>query len=126
MKIELDSISNSRNKIDSYSAGQVTITNKVYQSSLLVSPEVIVPDWPPKLFSDLAISHIEQIMTLAPEIVILGTGKSLTFPSELLLQPITGRSIGIEIMDTGAACRSYNFLLGEGRHVVAALLMIEK
>ena len=125
MKIELDSISDSRNKIDGYSAGQVTITNKVYQSSLLVSPEVIVPDWPPKLFSDLAISHIEQIMTLTPEIVILGTGKSLTFPSELLLQPITERSIGIEIMDTGAACRSYNFLLGEGRHVVAALLMIE-
>ena len=126
MKIELDSISDSRNKIDGYSAGQVTITNKVYQSSLLVSPDIIVPDWPPKLFSDLAISHIEQIMTLDPEIVILGTGKSLTFPSELLLQPITGRSIGIEIMDTGAACRSYNFLLGEGRHVVAALLMIEK
>ena len=126
MKIELDSISDSSNKIDGYSAGQVTITNKVYQSSLLVSPDIIVPDWPPKLFSDLAISHIEQIMTLDPEIVILGTGKSLTFPSELLLQPITGRSIGIEIMDTGAACRSYNFLLGEGRHVVAALLMIEK
>ncbi len=125
MKIELDSISDSSNKIDGYSAGQVTITNKVYQSSLLVSPEVIVPDWPPKLFSDLAISHIEQIMTLTPEIVILGTGKSLTFPSELLLQPITECSIGIEIMDTGAACRSYNFLLGEGRHVVAALLMIE-
>lgn len=126
MKIELDSISDSSNKIDGYSAGQVTITNKVYQSSLLVSPDIIVPDWPPKLFSDLAISHIEQIMTLDPEIVILGTGKYLTFPSELLLQPITGRSIGIEIMDTGAACRSYNFLLGEGRHVVAALLMIEK
>ncbi len=126
MRIKLDRTDDSLNRINSYSAGQIMIAQKTYQSSLLVSPDTIVPDWPPNSFSDLATSHMDQIITLAPEIVILGTGKSLTFPSELLLQAITERSIGIEIMDTGAACRSYNFLLGEGRHVVAALFMIEK
>ena len=123
MKIELDNINNTRNKIDAYSTGQITIANRAYTASLLVSPDTIVTDWPPQTFPELTTSHVEQILTLTPEIVIMGTGNTLIFPTRTLLQPITEGSIGIEIMDTGAACRSYNFLLGEGRHVVAALFM---
>jgi len=68
---------------------------------------------------------MEQIMSLDPEIVILGTGRELHFPAESITRPLAENNIGLEIMDTGAACRSYNFLVGEGRRVVAALLMIE-
>ena len=125
MKIELDNSADTRNKINAYSREQVTIANKIYNSSLLLSPDTVISDWPPQHFDELNTPHIEQILTLRPEIVLLGTGSSLIFPPEQLLQPLTERFIGIEIMDTGAACRSYNFLTGEGRHVVAALLMIK-
>ena len=125
MKIELDSIADHINRIDAYSIGQVTVAGTVYKSSLLVSRDIVVPDWPPQRFADLTLRHVEQITALDPEIVILGTGNLLTFPSELLLSPITERAIGLEIMDTGAACRTYNFLIAEGRNVVAALLMME-
>ncbi len=126
MKIELDSPGKAGNRIDAYTVGQITIANQVYQSSLLVSPDSIVPEWAPQSFAELTTPHIEQIITLAPEIVILGTGKTLTFPDEKLMRPIAERYIGFEIMDTGAACRSYNFLVSEGRQVVAALIMITK
>jgi uncharacterized protein len=125
MKIELDGLAGASNKIDAYTVGQVTIDDNVYRSSLLLSPDVIVADWSPQSFSELATPHIEQIITLAPEIVLLGTGRTLIFPSNSLMRPLIELNIGFEIMDTGAACRSYNFLMGEGRHVVAALLMIE-
>ncbi|NKB36729.1 MAG: hypothetical protein GKR93_06080 [Gammaproteobacteria bacterium] len=125
MKIELDSLADSLNKVRAYEPGEINIAGNNYVRSLLVSPDSIVSDWPPLKFSDLQINDFEQILTLAPEIVILGTGKTLTFPDPSLINPITEAGIGIEVMDTGAACRSYNFLLGEGRHVVAALLMIQ-
>jgi len=125
MKIELDSAGDSKNKIDAYTTGQVTIAKKVYKSSLLVCADAIVPDWSPQLFSEMTTVHIEQITSLEPEIVIIGTGHSLIFPPESITAPLTQKNIGFEIMDTGAACRSYNFLAGEGRYVVAALLMIK-
>ncbi len=125
MKLELDIPNHDSYIIDAYTVGQVTIAGKVYQSSLLVSPDVIVPDWHPELFSELTASHIEQISAMEPEIVILGTGNTLNFPADSIMRPLTERYIGFEIMDTGAACRSYNFLVSEGRQVIAALLMID-
>lgn len=125
MKIELDSLAHSLNRVTAYERGEITIAGTTYTQSMLICTDTIIVDWPPAKFSDLQISDFEQILTLAPEIVILGTGKSLTFPDPALLSPITNAGIGMEVMDTGAACRSYNFLLGEGRRVVAALLMIE-
>ncbi|MBT7950635.1 MAG: Xcc1710-like domain-containing protein [Gammaproteobacteria bacterium] len=126
MKIELDSFVGVSNKIDAYNIGQVTIAGNIYQSSLLISHDTIVSDWSPQSFSELATSHLEQIIALGPEIVLLGTGKNLIFPSDSVIAPITEQNIGFEVMDTGAACRSYNFLINEGRPVVAALMMIEE
>ena len=68
---------------------------------------------------------MEDILLLSPEVLILGTGQSLVFPDDHILCPLIDNQIGYEIMDTGAACRSFNYLLGEGREVVAALFMIE-
>jgi uncharacterized protein len=126
MKIELDSSSENSNRVDAYNVGQVSIAGNTYRSSLLVSHNNISPDWSPESLAELDKSHIEQIITLDPEIVLLGTGKRLVFPSESVVSPLRENNIGFEVMDTGAACRSYNFLLNEGRLVVAALMMIEE
>jgi uncharacterized protein len=124
MKIELD-IQTAGNRIQSYGAGQVTINETIYTASLLLAPDHVIADWPPQTFADLAPQHLAAVAALLPEIVLLGTGRILRFPDDQILAPLIDNDIGYEIMDTGAACRSYNILMSEGRRVVAALLMIE-
>ena len=124
MKIELDHPGSSNNRVESYSEGQVTVAGETFQSSIVLSPDTIRTDYLPNNFTELARSHVESILSLSPEVVILGTGSKLLFPDEDILSPFISSQIGYEIMDTGAACRSFNFLLGEGRVAVAALFMI--
>ena len=125
VKIELDSNADSQHHIASYSAGSVVIGEQHYNTSLIVSPERIITDREPANFDDLAAHHMETVVSLQPEIVVVGTGRSLRFPGTDVLEPLLKREIGYEIMDTGAACRCYNILTTEGRRVIAALLMIE-
>lgn len=124
MKIELENSTSSSRRISAYSSGRISIDEKDYTSSLVLSAHSIEPDWPPADVSELKPVHFNPIIAMEPEIVILGTGSSLVFPAPHLLTALYDKNIGIEVMDTGAACRSYNFLLGEGREVVAALIMI--
>ena len=70
--------------------------------------------------------HMAAIAELKPEIVLIGTGAKLTFPDRALLAPLYKAGIGVEIMDTPAACRTYNILLGEGRGVLAAVIVEPK
>lgn len=125
MKIELDSDTGSAQRIDAYDAGGFVVGERHYNTSLIVSAGQVISDWPPERFSELAATHLEPVLALDPEIVVIGTGQRLRFPEADFLDPLMARNIGYEIMDTGAACRSYNILLGEGRRVVAALLLIE-
>ncbi|MDZ7736102.1 MAG: Mth938-like domain-containing protein [Gammaproteobacteria bacterium] len=115
MKIELDSNADVQRHIASYSAGSVVIGERHYNTSLIVSPERIVDDWGPEDFTDLAAHHLETVVSLQPEIVVIGTGRALHFPAADVLEPLLKREIGYEIMDTGAACRCYNILTTEGR-----------
>ena len=124
MKIELDSRLSGRNMIDSYSAEGVLIRETLYRDSLIVSPDRIVGDWAPRALEELDRGHFTQILEMSPEIILLGTGARLSFPDEELLAPMLRKGIGVEVMDTGAACRAYNFIAAEGRIVVAALLPI--
>jgi uncharacterized protein len=78
--------------------------------------------WPVANFASLTEAHFEAIALLAPELVIFGSGPRIRFPHPSLLKPLISRRIGVETMDTAAACRTYNVLLAEGRAVVAALL----
>ena len=126
MKIELDIIIKGKYKIDAYSAGYVKISNKFYTTNLIVSPDKITENWSPKDYSSLTAEDFEQIISFSPEIVLLGTGLHSHFPADKVTDLLTINQIGFEIMDTGAACRSYNFLLSEGRQVVAALFMIDE
>ena len=122
MKIEIDKNQANINIIKSYSNDGVVIKNILYKKSIVVSPEKILEDWQPQFFGDLAMSHFKNILELSPEIVLIGTGEHLQFPSRDIIDSMLLKQIGVEIMDTGAACRAYNFLAGEGRMVVAALL----
>jgi uncharacterized protein len=106
-----------------YAPGRVTVNQTIYRASVVVLPDRILADWPPQRFDELRAEHFALIAALEPEIVVLGTGVRLQWPAAAILAPLAG--IGREVMDTAAACRTYNILMGEGRRVAAALLMIE-
>jgi uncharacterized protein len=78
--------------------------------------------WAPPNFQSLTEIDFEQLVAQRPELVIFGSGERLRFPSPGLLRPLLEARIGIETMDTAAACRTHNVLLAEGRCVVSALL----
>jgi len=124
MKIHLET-GGGQNVIRAYGPGRVTINQDVYATSLILSPDRIIPDWPPRVFAEVRQEHFAIISDMQPEVLILGTGKHLQFPPPDITQELVKANIGIETMDTGAACRTYNILMSEGRRVVAALLMIE-
>ena len=124
MKIELDNATGETFHIDSYKTGSILVGGQPYTSSFIITPSLI-EKWPPKKFSDITVHCIKQILILKPEFILLGTGRHIHFPDNTILAPSIDKNIGIEIMDTGAACRCYNILLQEGRNVAAALLMIE-
>ena len=79
--------------------------------------------WDCASFEELSAAHFTRIAELQPELVIFGSGTRLRFPPPAFLRDLMGRRIGVETMDTLAACRTYNILAGEGRHVIAALLI---
>jgi uncharacterized protein len=122
VKIDLDAGAHDARRISAYRSGEITIGGVAYRTSILVGSDGGIEPWPPRAFGDLAETHFETIAIREPEIVLLGTGARVLFPAAALLAPCFRRGIGVEVMDTGAACRSFNFLLGEGRRVIAALL----
>jgi len=125
MKIELDSSLTHPYRINSYEQGSVVIGEERFFSSLIITPAIVINNWPPQSYKDIATHHLEQIIEMKPELILLGTGCKQHFPDTDLFLNTAKLNIGFEVMDTGAACRSYNILLQEGRNVAAALLMIE-
>ena len=122
MKIQLDT-PGTLNRIRDYGPGRITVNQTVAERSIVVLPDRIA-DWPPQDFAGLTAAHFDFLCTLQPEVVLLGTGDRLQFPSAVLTRALAQAGIGLEVMDTGAACRTYNVLAGEGRNVAAALLML--
>ena len=122
MKIQLDD-AGGRYAISAYEPGRITVNQTVYTRSLIVSPQRLIADWTPRLLSALASEHLAELLALAPEVVLIGTGRTLRFPHPSVLAGLVSAGIGHEFMDTGAACRTYNVLMGEGRRVAAGLLI---
>lgn len=124
MKVSLDTGSASH-RIRAYAEGSITIGEDVYTSDLIVMPEHIVPDWDSVPVAELTLEHLEAIEPYEPEIILLGTGRQQRFPPMQMMAALSRRGIGLEAMDTAAACRTYNVLMSEDRRVAAALLLIE-
>jgi uncharacterized protein len=110
------------NAISRHGPDGVIVNGVEHRSSVVVPWKGIVQAWPPVRFEDLTEAHFEALARLKPEIVIFGSGERLRFVRPALLRPLIDARIGVETMDSPAACRTYNVLLVEGRSVVAALL----
>lgn len=104
--------------------GEIIINEERYQSHLLLSPTLVVPDWPVGEPSRIAIEDFEAAADMKPDLIILGTGTNLVFPDHKVSAGLLARGIGFEVMDTRAACRTYNLLAMDKRAVVAALLQL--
>ena len=109
--------------ITAYGAGWVAVGGQKVTSSFIVSTEVGLLPWDCARFEDLTLAHFEQIAQMDMELLIFGSGYRIRFPAPALMLPFYRRQLGVETMDIGAACRTYNFLASEGRKVVAAILL---
>ena len=122
MKFQPDSLAGT-NTVSRHEPGTVWVNGVQWAHSLLLPWRGEVQRWPVEGLAALAAAHFEQILTLNPELVIFGSGERLQFISPALYRCLIEARIGIETMDTAAACRTYNVLAAEGRSVVAALLV---
>ena len=111
------------NSISAYTRGSVTVNGEIITTSIVLTPRHILRDWLPDAFDEMKASHLARFGELDPEIILIGTGDTLRFPPPGWTAAYLSRGIGVEIMDTAAACRTYNVLLSEDRLVVAALLI---
>jgi uncharacterized protein len=97
--------------------------DQTYTRSIIITPSQIITDWPPQTLAELTAAHLQKISELKPNILIIGTGATLVFPELAIYGDLINQGIGVEIMDTGAACRTYNALTAENRIVAAALIV---
>ena len=111
------------NLVRAYTSRDITVQNQVMGTSFVLAPTQIVQDWRPRTVVELEIQDFDVVLELEPEIILLGTGEMLEFPDRKIMSNMLEHGIGFEVMDTGAACRTYNILVQEDRAVVAALLI---
>ena len=123
MKIELDSEFSTSNKIISYYNDSFKLKDTLIETNIVISKDRLIENWSVDSYQNLATQHLDQIILWQPEIIIIGSGKIPSFPNPELIAYAALKNIGLEIMNTGAACRSYNLLVDEGRNVVACLFL---
>jgi len=109
--------------ITAYGPGWVQVGSEKITHSFVLGSRGERFDWACQRFEDLTASHFDQLAQLQPELVIFGSGERLRFVQPALAQALIQRQIGLETMDSQAACRTYNILAAEGRYVAVALLM---
>lgn len=118
-----EDIITARYSIQAYDSGQITINETLYSNSLVLSPNQIISPWPVESLQQLKADHLDSIFELQPDVVLLGTGDRQIFPDMSLLGAFAQKGLGVEVMNTGALCRTFNILVAEDRNVVAALIL---
>jgi uncharacterized protein len=111
------------NLIRGYSDAGLRIGEQLIERSCIVTADRLITEWPPLSFAELAPAHLEAIFALLPELVLLGTGPTQRFASASVRAEFAQRGIGLEVMQLGAACRTFNVLVQEERRVAAALFL---
>jgi len=109
--------------ITGYGPGWVAVNTEKVNHSVIIGSRGEQVDWHCSAFEELTPAHFEALAALKPELVIFGSGERIRFPQPAWLKPLIAQRLGLETMDTRAACRTYNILAQEGRHVVVALLL---
>ncbi len=112
-----------RYKINAYDSNSIAINGEPHNYSLVLSPMELIRDWTPKSYSELEAQHLDEFYRLNAEIILLGTGEIQVFPPAPILRRLAQGKVGFEVMDTQAACRTFNILMAEGRNVVAGLFL---
>jgi uncharacterized protein len=111
------------NTINAYDADRVVVNGQALHTSCIVTPDKLVAPWGPHSIGTLTEADMLQIAEAGCPVVLLGTGRRQQFPPAALLRPLIERQMGVEVMDSGAACRTYNILVAEGRLVAAAIIL---
>jgi len=109
--------------LTAHGPGWVMINNERVEQSVVLGSRGERFLWDCASFEELGAAHFEQLASLGAELVIFGSGRRIRFPQPVWLRPLMAQRTGVETMDTAAACRTYNILASEGRHVLAALLV---
>jgi uncharacterized protein len=111
------------NTVTAYGPGFIEINRVRHQTSVRLVPDQPAQDWKVSGFDALTAEDFADLLRSEPEVVLLGTGARQRFPHPRLSAPLAAARVGLEVMDTQAACRTYNILVAEGRRVLAVLLL---
>jgi uncharacterized protein len=122
MKLHADSRS-AHHVVTAHGPGYVAVDGQRHERSLLLLPDRVDTAWGPESFAALTADHLAPMAQLGCDVLLLGTGARQRFPAPALLRPLIEVHLGLEAMDTAAACRTYNILVAEGRKVAAALIV---
>ena len=121
MKIQL-TLAEGKYLVTGYGPGWIEINKERHDANLILTPDQLSP-WGATSIEELTAEHLEPVVKLAPDVVLIGSGDRLKFPSPALLRPLIEAGIGFEVMITAAACRTYNVLMADGRNVAMALII---
>jgi uncharacterized protein len=110
-------------QIRAYQPGSITVNDKTLSSSIIITPTRLIEIWSPQSIQDITTESLAIIAETRPDILLIGTGAQIVFISAEIYGPLINLGIGVELMDTSAACRTYNALSAENRNVAAALLI---
>jgi len=113
----------SRHRITAYSPQTITVNETVYHQSLVLTADVVHSPWPVTSLEELSVEMLEPILASDPSVVLLGTGEHQQFPEARLYGLFGQQGIGLEVMDNGALCRTFNILVAEDRAVTAAIIL---
>ena len=122
MKLDLDTNSGT-NSVQAYSKQGIQIAGQWYSNNLLLTPDTIIDNWQANPVAGLTLKDFSLLLPQKPEVMILGSGQKIQFPPKPLYVELASLGIGLEVMDTEAACRTFNILLSEDRLVVAAMYL---
>jgi len=122
LKLHLDRF-DGRNSFTGYGTGYVSVNGRRHDTSLVVFPDRLIDPWPVASFEQLVEPTLDFLAPLPLEIVLVGTGSAMQLLHPRHYRRLSEARIGVEVMDTTAACRTYNILLAEGRKVAAALVV---
>ncbi len=108
-----------------YHPGELRVRNTSFEHSLILTPYEGATRWPPQSFDELRAEHLACLLKLdpRPELILIGTGKTQHFPAHEIMASLINANIGVEVMTSSAACRTWNIVLSEGRQAAAAILI---
>lgn len=110
-------------QVRAYAPGTLKINDQILNQSVIIAPEQLILDFAPQQADELTAQSLSPILEIKPDVLLIGTGATHIFISAAIYGELINSGIGVEVMDTSAACRTYNALAAEGRTVMAVLLI---